>query len=203
MIQELWDKAWIESKGDLDLTNARVGGRATKANPNKEDETFWQNTGPKWVENYVSWRKNNPNWKIWITPQGVPAVELELMPVINGVTIKMIIDRVFEVDGELVIVDLKTSQQLPASSLQLGFYKLGLEDTFGIPFNKGNYYMSRDSGTASMIDLSMYTRDKMEYIVDNFDKARKSAIFLPNTNNCQYRCGLTQYCPFSTKKEDK
>lgn len=203
MIQQLWDKAWVESKGDLDLTNARVGGRATKANPNKEDETFWQTAGPKWVENYISWRRNNPNWKIWKTPQGVPAVELELMPIINGVTIKMIIDRVFEVDGELVIVDLKTSQQLPTSSLQLGFYKLGLEDTFGITFNKGNYYMSRDSGTGSMIDLSMYTRDKMEYIVDNFDKARKSAIFLPNTNNCQYRCGLTQYCPFSTKKEDK
>ena len=39
--KELWDQAWLESKGDIDLTNARTGGRATKANPNKEDVPFW------------------------------------------------------------------------------------------------------------------------------------------------------------------
>jgi hypothetical protein len=202
-VRQLWDEAWVECKGDTDLTNARVGGRATKANPNKEDVNFWQGTGPTWVQNYINWRKANPDWKIWITPQGIPAIELALMPVVNGVTIKMIIDRVFEVNGQLIVVDLKTSQQLPTSSLQLGFYKLGLEQTFGIEVNWGNYYMSRDSGTASMIDLRQYSRDKMEYLVDTFDRARKEKIFLPNTNNCQYRCGLTQFCQFSTKKEDK
>ena len=59
-VQQLWDQAWLESKGDTDLTNARVGGRATKANPNKEDITFWQTAGPKWVEAYIAWRKANP-----------------------------------------------------------------------------------------------------------------------------------------------
>lgn len=203
MSQVLWDKAWAESKGDIDLTNARVGGRATKANPNKEDEKFWQTTGPMWVENYIAWRKANPNWKIWTTPQGKPAVELGLTPIVAGVPIKMFIDRVFEVDGQLVIVDLKTSQQVPTSTLQLGFYKLGLEQTFGVEVNWGNYYMSRGSNTVEMVDLSQYTYDKMEYLVEGFDKARKAGVFLPNTNNCQYRCGLTAYCQFSTKKEDK
>jgi hypothetical protein len=203
MSQVLWDKAWAESKGDIDLTNARVGGRATKANPNKEDEKFWQTTGPMWVENYINWRKANPNWKIWTTPQGEPAVELGLTPIVAGVPIKMFIDRVFEVNGQLVIVDLKTSQQVPTSTLQLGFYKLGLEQTFGVEVNWGNYYMSRGSNTVEMVDLSEYTYDKMEYLVEGFDKARKAGVFLPNTNNCQYRCGLTAHCQFSTKKEDK
>lgn len=203
MSQVLWDKAWAESKGDIDLTNARVGGRATKANPNKEDEKFWQSTGPMWVENYIAWRKANPNWKIWTTPQGEPAVELGLTPIVAGVPIKMFIDRVFEVNGQLVIVDLKTSQQVPTSTLQLGFYKLGLEQTFGVEVNWGNYYMSRGSNTVEMVDLSEYTYDKMEYLVEGFDKARKAGVFLPNTNNCQYRCGLTAHCQFSTKKEDK
>lgn len=203
MSQALWDKAWAESKGDIDLTNARVGGRATKANPNKEDEKFWQSTGPMWVENYIAWRKANPSWKIWTTPEGVPAVELGLTPIVAGVPIKMFIDRVFEVNGQLVIVDLKTSQQVPTSTLQLGFYKLGLEQTFGVEVNWGNYYMSRGSNTVEMVDLSEYTYDKMEYLVEGFDKARKAGVFLPNTNNCQYRCGLTAHCQFSTKKEDK
>lgn len=201
MSQLLWDTAWAECKGDTDLTNARVGGRATKANPNKEDVTFWQTAGPRWVEGYIAWRKANPDWKIWTAPDGNPGIELALTPVVEGVPVKMIIDRVFEVNGELVIVDLKTSQQTPTSSLQLGFYKLGLEQYFGIEVKWGTYYMSRGNNISDMVDLSEYTYDKMEYLITQFDKARKSAIFLPNTNSCQYMCGLTQFCQFSIKKE--
>jgi putative RecB family exonuclease len=198
---QLWATAWDDSKGDIDLSTARVGGRATKANPNKEDATFWQSAGPRWVEAYIEWRKANPTWKIWTAPDGNPGIELALTPVVEGVPIKMIIDRVFEVNGELVIVDLKTSQQTPSSSLQLGFYKLGLEQTFGIEVKWGTYYMSRGSNISEMVDLSEYTNDKMEYLITQFDKARKAGIFLPNTNNCQYLCGLTAHCQFSTKKD--
>ena len=200
-VQQLWYQAWLESKGDIDLTNARVGGRATKANPNKEDVTFWQSQGPKWVEAYIAWRKQNSNWKIWTAPDGNQGIELALTPVVAGVPVKMIIDRVFEVNGELVIVDLKTSQNTPTSSLQLGFYKLGLEQTFGIEVKWGTYYMSRGNNISEMVDLSEYTYDKMEYLITQFDKARKNAIFLPNTNSCQYMCGLTEYCQFSIKKD--
>jgi len=198
---QLWSTAWDLSKGDTDLTNARVGGRATKANPNKEDVTFWQTAGPKWVEAYIAWRKTNPTWKIWTAPDGNPGIELALTPVVKDVAVKMIIDRVFEVHGELVIVDLKTSQNTPTSSLQLGFYKLGLEQQFGIEIKWGTYYMSRGNNISEMVDLSEYTYEKMEYLIETFDKARKSAIFLPNTNSCQYMCGLTEYCQFSIKKD--
>lgn len=198
---ELWQRAWqLESEG-IDLTNARIGGRVTKNTPNKEDVNFWQTQGPLWLEQYIAWRKQNNNWKIWTAPDGRPAIELELMPIIADVPIKMVIDRIFEVDGHLVIVDLKTSQQTPSSSLQLGFYKLGIEETFGQEVKWGNYYMSRGSNTGEMVDLSGYTFDKMEYLVKQFDKARKAGIFLPNTNSCQYMCGLTAHCQFSVKKE--
>jgi hypothetical protein len=201
MIQELWEKAWAKESEGIDLTNARIGGRSTKANPNKEDINFWHTSGPMWVEQYIAWRKANPNWKIWTTPDGRPAIELELIPVVADVPIKMVIDRVFEVNGQLVIVDLKTSQNTPSSTLQLGFYKLGIEQTLGVEIKWGNYYMSRGSNTVDMVDLSDYTFDKMEYLVKQFDKARKAGIFLPNTNSCQYMCGLTAHCQFSTKKE--
>jgi hypothetical protein len=198
---QLWSTAWDLSKGDVDLANARVGGRATKANPNKEDVNFWQSAGPRWVEGYIAWRKTNPDWKIWTAPDGNPGIELALTPVVNDVPVKMIIDRVFEVNGELVIVDLKTSQNTPTSSLQLGFYKLGLEQQFGIEVKWGTYYMSRGNNISEMVDLSEYTYEKMEYLIMQFDAARKAAIFLPNTNSCQYMCGLTEYCQFSIKKD--
>ena len=75
---ELWQEAWKECLGDKDLTNARVGGRASKDKPNKEDVIQWQKQGVVWVEEYIQWRKGNPNWKIWKTPQGIPAIELGL-----------------------------------------------------------------------------------------------------------------------------
>ena len=196
---ELWNKAWaLESEGK-DLTNARVGGRATKANPQKEDVNFWQATGPQWVQAYIDWRKANPDWKLWKTPQGAPAIELAMLPEFAGVPVKMILDRVFEVNGELVIVDLKTSQQTPTNTLQLGFYKVGMLKTFGIDVKWGTYWMARQHGVSPLVSLEQYTEDKLEYLVAGFDKARKAGIFLPNTNNCQYKCGLTDYCTFSTK----
>jgi hypothetical protein len=199
MQNELWAKAWAQELGDKDLTNARVGGRATKANPNKEDVNFWQATGPQWVQAYIDWRKANPNWKLWKTPQGVPAIELAMLPEFAGVPVKMILDRVFEVNGELVIVDLKTSQQTPTNTLQLGFYKVGILKTFGIDVKWGTYWMARQHGVSPLVSLEQYTEDKLEYLVAGFDKARKAGIFLPNTNNCQYKCGLTAHCQFSTK----
>lgn len=197
----LWKDAWESEIEHIDVTTARVGGVATKANPNKEDAQWWNVTGPKWVDNYIHWRKHNSDWKIWTAPDGNKGIELGLMPEVAGVPIKMVIDRVFEVNGELVIVDLKTSRSTPVSTLQLGFYKLGLELTFGIPVKWGTYYMARTSNVAPVIDLSEYTYERMEFLIQQFDKARKAGIFLPNTNNCQYMCGLTEHCQFSTKKE--
>ena len=197
----LWEEAWKQESEGLDLATARVGGRATKANPNKEDATWWNQSGPQWVDNYIAWRKGNPDWKIWTAPDGNKAIELGLIPEVNGVPVKMVIDRVFEVNGELVIVDLKTSQQTPTSSLQLGFYKLGLELTFGVEVKWGTYYMARSSNVAPAVDLSEYTHERMEFLIGQFDKARKNQIFLPNTNSCQYLCGLTEHCQFSSKKE--
>lgn len=199
MQNELWAKAWAQELGDKDLTNARVGGRATKTNPQKEDVNFWQATGPQWVQAYIDWRKANPDWKLWKTPQGVPAIELAMLPEFAGVPVKMILDRVFEVNGELVIVDLKTSQQTPTNTLQLGFYKVGMLKTFGIDVKWGTYWMARQHGVSPLVSLEQYTEDKLEYLVAGFDKARKAGVFLPNTNNCQYKCGLTAHCQFSTK----
>ena len=199
MSNAYWDIAWLKETKDLDFSKARVAGRSTKANPDREDAVWWMNQGSIWVDNYIMWRKNNPDWKIWRTPEGAKAVEIELNPVIADVPVKMVIDRVFEVNGQLVIVDLKTSARRPASDLQLGFYKVGLEMQFGIEVNLGNYWMSREAGTGEMIDLSRYTLSMLEYMVSGFDKARKAGVFLPNLSSCSF-CGLTEHCTFTKEK---
>jgi putative RecB family exonuclease len=197
--KELWDSAWKYYTKNLDISTLRTSGRATKEFPNKEDAEFWNTKGPEWVQSYIDWRTNNTNWKIWKTPDGVPAIELGLIPKFADVPVKMVIDRVFEVDGELVVVDLKTSKQTPASSLQLGFYKAGIQQVFGADIKWGNYWMARHSGTGEMVDLSKYTSEMIEYFVEKFDKGRKAGVFLPNTNNCGW-CGLSDHCQFTSKK---
>jgi hypothetical protein len=199
MSNAYWDIAWLKETKDLDFSKARVAGRSTKANPDREDAVWWMNQGSIWVDNYIMWRKNNPDWKIWRTPEGAKAVEIELNPIIADVPVKMVIDRVFEVNGQLVIVDLKTSARRPVSDLQLGFYKVGLEMQFGIEVNLGNYWMSREAGTGEMIDLSRYTLSMLEYMVSGFDKARKAGVFLPNLSSCSF-CGLTEHCTFTKEK---
>ena len=197
---QLWQTAWADSLGGKDLTNARTGGRASKANPNKEDQTWWQDQGPRWVAEYISWREANPDWKIWITPDGVPAVELVLAPTIaNGTVVKMVIDRIFEVQGSLVVVDLKTSSRDPSSALQLGFYKWGVEQKYpGMKVAWGTYFMSRKAGVLPLEDLSFYTDEKMEYLINGFDVARKTKIYIPNPSSCNL-CGFTKICQFTTK----
>ena len=199
MSNAYWDVAWLKETKDLDFSKARVAGRSTKANPDREDAVWWMNQGSIWVDNYILWRKNNPDWKIWRTPQGVKAIEIELNPVIADVPVKMVIDRVFEVNNQLIIVDLKTSARRPVSDLQLGFYKVGLEMQFGIEVNLGNYWMSREAGTGEMIDLSRYTLSTLEYMVSGCDKARKAGVFLPNLSSCSF-CGLTEHCTFTKEK---
>ena len=198
VVNSYWHDAWLKEIDGLDFAKARVAGRSTKANPNREDGVWWYEQGSKWTDDYITWRKNNPDWKIWTTPQGAKAIELELNPNIAGVPVKMFIDRIFEVNGQLVIVDLKTSRSRPTSDLQLGFYKVGVEMMLGVEVNLGNYWMSRESGTGEMIDLSRYTKDTLEYFVDGFDKARKAGIFLPNLQSCSF-CGLTEHCQFTKK----
>jgi putative RecB family exonuclease len=198
--KQLWEEAWNEYAKDVDLSTLRVSGVVTKKYPDKEDANFWAEKGPEWVQSYIDWRTVNSNWKIWKTPQGVPAIELGIVPKFAGVPVKMVIDRIFDVDGTLVVVDLKTSKSTPTSSLQLGFYKAGIQQIFGVDIAYGNYWMARHSGTGSMVDLSKYTDEHISYFVEKFDKARKAGVFLPNTNNCN-RCGLTEHCPFTSKKE--
>jgi len=199
-VDKLWEEAWNEYSKDVDFNALRVSGRATKEYPNKEDAGFWKFKGPEWVRSYVEWRMANKNWKIWKTPEGASAIELGIMPKFAGITVKMVIDRVFDVDGQLIVVDLKTSQRAPESSLQLGFYRAGLKQVFGIDIQYGNYWMARQASTSEMVDLTKYSDEMIDYFVESFDKARRYGVFLPNTNNCN-RCGLTEFCAFTSKKE--
>lgn len=174
----------------------RAGGRATKEYPNKEDESWWLANGGDMVQRWIDFRANS-GWQLWVTPQGIPAIELDVNIILDDVPIKMALDRVMVTpDGELAVVDLKTGKNTPSSEFQLGIYAVGMEKTFGIRPSVGVYWMARDGVTSAMVDLSKWTVERVTEIVTLFDKARKDGIYIPNFDHCKM-CNITEQCKYN------
>jgi RecB family exonuclease len=184
------DDAIIENAG----VEFRAGGRVSKAYPNKEDESWWREHGPKQVEAWAEWRKNNPNLEI-LDVNGEPAIEIAVAADLDGVRLQGVIDRVFidKQTGEMLIVDLKTGSYPPASQLQLGFYRVALEQTAGINPQYGAYWMARQ-GVLSQVEelwhptemVTAWLRQTKQLIDDN--------VFLPHITNMCKSCGVRDYC---------
>ena len=208
---EFLDKTWLdafnhekerqESSTGLETATWRSGGRATKANPDKENGVWCIEQGRCMLQKWADWRTGSHGWQLWSDGNGVPAIEIGMSPVLGGVTVQMHIDRVMVTpEGELIILDLKTGARTPSSDLQLAFYAAGMEKTFGIRPKYGTYWMAREGMTTPLVDLDFYSMEMIEQMVSDFDKARQAHLFIPNLNHCKM-CDLTTQCKWFNKKE--
>jgi len=205
MANNYWQSAWTKlqteqlEKTGIDQSNWKAAGRATKANPNKEDGGWWTVNGEKMVDSWIEWRNGSHPWILWEPLPGQPAIELSLNPVWNDVPVQMHIDRVMvNPDGELVVLDIKTGARTPSSDLQLAFYAAGIEEIFGVRPRYGAYWMGRSGVVNELIDLDHLPKDAIVDIVSKFDKARREEIFLPNFSHC-VMCGFVEKCKWKTK----
>ena len=204
-ILEHWNQWWnatAHERDEYNLTDTSNWRMAAMKTRNPEDGDWWYTNGYKFLENWIQWREENSHMSIAMLDDGTPAIELELAPVVNGVMVKMAVDRVFydSHNKEYVIVDLKTGKTTPQSSLQLGFYAYGIRKQFGLNITKGYYWMARKGELSPSHDLADMTDDKVETLVDMFDRARKSGIFLPNFDHCNM-CGYSASCQWYIPKE--
>lgn len=195
---EQWQKQVAEDveKTGIPLERWRAGGRASKANPNKEDASWWLAEGPKMVDAYAAWR-DSVNLQLWFTPAGEPAVEIGITQDIGGVAVRAFIDRIFDdgsEDDPLVIVDLKTGSRTPDSDLQLGFYRVLIWKLFGVWANKGAYWMGRSGGLTPYVDLTKYTEDYLGEILQQFRRALDGKVFIPSKSSMCGSCGVKAAC---------
>lgn len=199
---ELWLEAWerltsrqIENSKQ-DPSQWRAGGRVTKDFPNKEDGDWWSRHGAGMVQSWIDWREQPHGLQLWVTPEGIPAIELSLNVDFDGVPVKMALDRVMvSQSGDLIVVDLKTGATTPSSDFQLGMYAVGMERTFGIRPKYGTYWAARKGATTELIDLDKWTYERAGGIVKMFDKARREGIFVPNFDHCKM-CNFTNVCKY-------
>lgn len=176
--------------------NIRSSGRATKQYPNKEDRSWWLSEGPAMVHAYYTWRLGNPNLEIWHTPEGKPAIELDVnVNLPGGVTVKAYIDRIFEdkVTGQKIIVDLKTGK-MAQSGLQLAVYRTILQQQFGEAPDYGAYWMARTGTLDTVHDLRQFPTEMIERWLRDVKKAIDLNLFVPHLSSaCDY-CGVKQFC---------
>lgn len=184
-----------------------ISGRPSKAHPHGEDERWWRENGPQMVENWVKWRDATP-WTIWTTPDGRPAIELELEVRIGGMQLptKLFIDRVFETSTSLAerlgIVDVKSGGQPPAGHVQLGIYKAAIEQAWpDTHIAWGAYWMARKGELTPTINLDHFAPRYLATLMERTLTAREHGIFIPRQSGLCRSCKVGRYCAINDGAE--
>ena len=158
---------------------------------------WWLANGPALVQRYIDWYESHEDVKVWMTPDGNPAIELELQVNFGSIPVKMAIDQVLLMGSALVVIDLKTSAKAPESARQLGIYASGIELAYGIRPKYGAYFLPKDEPPFQKpIDLSA-PQYGIRYLEREFQLAEKGitdGIFVANPGRPCGRCGVAHAC---------
>lgn len=186
----------LEIKSGYSRDEWKASGRASKAWPDKENYDFWLENGDTYVNN---WRRFvlNSTYQVWIMPDGVPAVELELFGLIGDVPVKGYCDRIMEdtVTGHLVVVDLKSGSRTPKGPKQLVLYRNLLQRLFGEARLKyGAYYMVRDGILTPPVDVETLDDGRLEHQYADVWQGIKDGRFIPSLSMLCGSCSVRDFC---------
>lgn len=164
-----------------------------------EDIETWRHIGLQFVQSYIDWRERSP-WEIWTTPDGEPAIELDISGRLPGcpVEIKAFLDRVFwdPLFKKLVIVDLKTSKRPPKTPDQFRTYAALVEAKHGIRPALGAAFMNRTGALSKPLDLSDASPKEIGAVYGEAWKKVTSGHFPAEgiaKNDC-YLCDISSSC---------
>jgi putative RecB family exonuclease len=146
----------------VELTAARqqdVNENRWRRSPT-EPVGVWNQLGPQFVRAYIDWRQRSP-WQIWTTPDGQPAIELDVSGYLPGcpVEIKAFADRVFwdPVFERLEVLDLKTGKRPPKGPDQFATYGALIEAKYGVKPHSGVPFMNRKGTVGKPYELEEFT----------------------------------------------
>jgi putative RecB family exonuclease len=162
-----------------------------------EDIMRRREIGQEHVVKYIDYYLAQQYEKIWVTPDGVPAIELEFEADFDGVKLRGFIDSVVEFGGRVIVEDTKTGNK-PDPAFQLAVYKLALEQVYpGLEVEAGRYFMTKHGKPTNLYDLSEWTYDKMCATFKEMDQGVKAEAFPPNPGSVCARCGVAWACDYA------
>lgn len=198
---EVLDKEIESARSDdyPDPTSWKSYGRATKEKPHGEDIQWFGAVGiPTCLNNYITWRLENPQLQLLTLPSGAVAVEVPFVVHIEDVPVKGYIDRVFvnTTNGTPVVVDIKSGQK-PDSSQQLGIYRKalaagGVELTYGAFI----YGLKKGCSVTPDIDLRVWTDEALARVYVAADRQIKAGLFIPHPGEACFHCSVSKHCKF-------
>ena len=203
-VEEIFLQCWNdqvaerkEQSPSYELEDYIITGKAAAKYDGKRNVDWWLDNGPLMVQRWLDWREDH-SWRTWETPEGVPAVEIEIrieLPTVGPVL--MYLDRVMVTPvGQITVVDIKTGR-LPETAEQLGFYATGLQLKYGEMFRPDwGYYWDAQKGThGSPLDLSMYTVEYLDHVAAQMVAGANAGAFLAKPQmGCHRWCGVSKFC---------
>jgi hypothetical protein len=205
-----WDFYWEQAldnektrNPEFDPSEYRASGRASKANPNKEDPAWWAVNGPKFVASWVNWRTASGLTFAEVPNEGgelIPAIEIEVWAYgPNDEQVRSIIDRVMlDKYGHWYIIDIKSGSFTPAWPQQLLLNSLGLRQTYdNFPKEHGyvGFWKARDGGVKKWVSTADHPDEWLWGQVSNAKLMRDNGLFVAQpTNLCDTACGVSSYC---------
>ena len=183
----------VQNKSGSNPFDWRRGGRSTKDNPNKEDGNWWDENGERMFFDFINaWQSSG--FEIWVSPEGVPGIEIGFNNSFGDVPIKAFADAVVMSGNELTVIDFKTGSYMPDSSLQLGVYASLMELQFGVRPTKGYYYSARKAQFIESTGIERWTIPVLTEMFRQFNLGIENQIFLPNIGMSCGTCGVKEYC---------
>ena len=184
----------VEERSNIPSTEWKTAGRKTTSRPDGEDLSFWQSDGLKQVESYHKWY-NSSGWKIATMPDGRPGIEWAADVHFGGTPVRMIVDAIYQVGEDLVIVDYKTGSRTPFGAVQAGLYASGIERAYGIRPKWGSFFMTRKGELDELLDLSPLSMDYFDYVFGAMNHSTMNGWFPPSVGDSCRMCSFTAQCP--------
>lgn len=159
----------------------------------------WRTMGLTHVESYIDWRQRS-QWEIWTTPDGEPAIELDISGHLPGcsVEIKAYLDRIFwdPLFKKLWILDLKTGKKAPTTSVQFGVYRALVLVKYGVDIADGAAFMNRLGTLGKPWDLTEYTPEAVGQVFGETWKQIQAGSFPATgiTNRSCFICDVSAAC---------
>lgn len=154
------------------------------------------------LERYFTYREQS-NDVIWIDPDGTPGIELEFDIDLDGVRVMGYIDQILHsrtnAKGRdvLHVRDVKTGAA-PDNDLQLGVYKVALEESYDVVVPSGDFLLTKTGSASFPYDLGDYTLEEMTARFRALEDNVQAGNFepKPSPSVCR-RCDVAASCPYA------
>lgn len=174
---------------------------------------YWQSSGPydgeadiprrykvglEHVDRYLAWYEKHPEEVIWITPDGVPAIELEFKLDLGGVEVRGMLDQAVHKPGvsKVVARDIKTGNSPgKVEQLSLAGVAITAADPSTVPA-KGDFLMTKTGYPTYPYDLVNVDVLTEKFVTMNDSVLAGNFPPKPDDAKCE-RCDVRNSCRFA------